>query len=531
MRAFLPQPMRLGISLFFVSLVVSGCFQTVGASLEATSTSSAGVVQPAVDFAGTDTALTQTAQFGVPFDQLGTDTALTQTAQFGVPVDFAGTDIALTETAAFGGEPIDVIGTSFAETATVDALILQAGETMTAQAGGVFPVDTDDPFGPTPTTDPFGPTIDPFAPVGGTEIGFGPSATPTEISLFGNETPIDGAGVFPPLETNTPTLTETATETNTPTETPTITNTPTITETPTNTLPPFITETFTATFPPSATSVAFNPLPSFTASYTASATFTTTPSATATFTETPTATQTVDETLIAQVASETALGDPVTQTQRALFQAATDTIATVTANAGNNQTATATALGTGGPSATFTLTLEPGTLAPISTGSPFPTILASPAAVGANGEIVPGCIYTVAEGDRLLRIALRFNKTVSEIARRNGIVNVNLISEGQTIVIPGDCGVPTPTITPSPTIEEGNLTLTAVATSLGTGIPGSGRPPTSGSGQSGRIYVVQEGDTLYGIAVRFGVSATALANANGITNFNLIYMGQTLRIP
>jgi LysM repeat protein len=44
-------------------------------------------------------------------------------------------------------------------------------------------------------------------------------------------------------------------------------------------------------------------------------------------------------------------------------------------------------------------------------------------------------------------------------------------------------------------------------------------------------YIVQRGDTLYRIAARFGVSVPALAAANGLTNPNLIHVGQRLVIP
>jgi LysM repeat protein len=44
-------------------------------------------------------------------------------------------------------------------------------------------------------------------------------------------------------------------------------------------------------------------------------------------------------------------------------------------------------------------------------------------------------------------------------------------------------------------------------------------------------YVVRPGDTLGTIAARYGVSASALARANGITNPDRIYIGQRLLIP
>ena len=44
-------------------------------------------------------------------------------------------------------------------------------------------------------------------------------------------------------------------------------------------------------------------------------------------------------------------------------------------------------------------------------------------------------------------------------------------------------------------------------------------------------YVVQPGDTLADIAYKLGVSASVLARANGIANWDLIYVGQALLIP
>jgi lysozyme len=48
---------------------------------------------------------------------------------------------------------------------------------------------------------------------------------------------------------------------------------------------------------------------------------------------------------------------------------------------------------------------------------------------------------------------------------------------------------------------------------------------------SGHRYVVKYGDTLLGIAHRYGVDAWSIARANGIYNMNYIYAGQRLYIP
>jgi LysM repeat protein len=55
-----------------------------------------------------------------------------------------------------------------------------------------------------------------------------------------------------------------------------------------------------------------------------------------------------------------------------------------------------------------------------------------------------------------------------------------------------------------------------------------GRASAQGSGQ---VHVVQPGENLFRIALRYRVSVQALASINGIANPAQIYMGQTLIIP
>ncbi|MBM4401993.1 MAG: LysM peptidoglycan-binding domain-containing protein [Candidatus Cloacimonetes bacterium] len=44
-------------------------------------------------------------------------------------------------------------------------------------------------------------------------------------------------------------------------------------------------------------------------------------------------------------------------------------------------------------------------------------------------------------------------------------------------------------------------------------------------------YTVQAGDSLYWIARSFGATVAAIAEANGITNPDMIFVGQKLIIP
>lgn len=65
------------------------------------------------------------------------------------------------------------------------------------------------------------------------------------------------------------------------------------------------------------------------------------------------------------------------------------------------------------------------------------------------------------------------------------------------------------------------------------GVPGSSATPASpGPSTTGtRTYVVKSGDTLYGIAAKFGTTIPAIAKLNGIANVSSLKAGQVLQIP
>jgi len=88
----------------------------------------------------------------------------------------------------------------------------------------------------------------------------------------------------------------------------------------------------------------------------------------------------------------------------------------------------------------------------------------------------------------------------------------------------------------SATLMDGSITVlpagapTATPTPSGTPAPTPSPTPVPPGGV-GFPYVVQWGDTVYGIARRFGVSAAAIIQANNLANPNFIWVGQVLIIP
>ena len=103
-------------------------------------------------------------------------------------------------------------------------------------------------------------------------------------------------------------------------------------------------------------------------------------------------------------------------------------------------------------------------------------------------------VHVVGWGETLFSIARRYGTSVEAISAANGITDPTRIYAGQRLNVP-----------------------TASVPAVPTG--------------AGATHVVKAGENLYRIALRYGTTAQALAEFNGIYNPAHLVVGQTLRIP
>lgn len=109
--------------------------------------------------------------------------------------------------------------------------------------------------------------------------------------------------------------------------------------------------------------------------------------------------------------------------------------------------------------------------------------------------------YTVQAGDTLFSIARANGLSTNQVVAANNITNPDALSIGDELTIP--CAD-------------------------GSGAASGGETTTSG-GET--IYIVQPGDNLFRIALRYGLTTEQLASYNNITNATQISVGQEIRIP
>ena len=112
--------------------------------------------------------------------------------------------------------------------------------------------------------------------------------------------------------------------------------------------------------------------------------------------------------------------------------------------------------------------------------------------------------YTVRSGDTISGIAARHGIGTQKLLDVNGLTWSSVIYPGQKIKIPGGSG------------DSTSLELEKIANST----PGTPY-----------YHIVKSGDTISGIAAKYGVSTQKVLDANGLRLSSIIYPGQKIKIP
>lgn len=196
------------------------------------------------------------------------------------------------------------------------------------------------------------------------------------------------------------------------------------------------------------------------------------------------------------------------------------------------------------PTATYAVA---ATATPLHSPTPPPTVTLPPNQTR----------HTVESGETVSSIAKKYGTTSKAVLDANGLTARSIISIGDELIIPlpvANTSTPTPTLTPSPTpfvytVKSGD-TLSAIAkrynttvealmaynsisdaTSLRVGTELTIiQPPDFSANMAYETYEVQQGDTLYTLSARFGVSVADIKEASGLESNNLS-VGQILRYP
>ena len=125
---------------------------------------------------------------------------------------------------------------------------------------------------------------------------------------------------------------------------------------------------------------------------------------------------------------------------------------------------------------------------------------AAPAAAPAP---VPTASHVVVAGDTVFGIAKKYGLTVDAVLAANGLTRASVIYPGQTIALSGT----TPAAAPA-------------------AAPAAPAPVASGA----QTHTVVTGDTLFGIAQKYGTTTASLFALNGLSAGAIIYPGQSIAV-
>ncbi|MEM7030770.1 MAG: LysM peptidoglycan-binding domain-containing protein [Chloroflexota bacterium] len=140
-------------------------------------------------------------------------------------------------------------------------------------------------------------------------------------------------------------------------------------------------------------------------------------------------------------------------------------------------------------------------------------LIGKPASVPPSDEIGEGQYYLVLPGDTLYGIALAHNLRVADIIVANNLTDPNRLRVGQRLWL-GTTQSPAEDVT-QPEPES----------------PSESDSPSDIGSEQTSTYIVQAGDTLYGIALQFELTIEAILAVNDLSDPSYLKIDQVLNIP
>jgi membrane-bound lytic murein transglycosylase D len=135
-------------------------------------------------------------------------------------------------------------------------------------------------------------------------------------------------------------------------------------------------------------------------------------------------------------------------------------------------------------------------------------------------EPPPEVRHRVRRGDTLSTIARKYGVPMASLRVANDL-NGSVIHPGQSLMVPQGDGGATATV----------AALAAPREDIAPQLPERQQQRAAASAPRARVHVVKSGDTLWGVARRYGITVPSLASVNGLSSQAGLVPGARLEIP